>query len=96
MDTLAHSIPLNSLNDDDFLDLVRPSSNNDVNVDPRNDNYEHFITHSLNSTSEELSYDFDEEDPVQSLPLTKYITDSQYKNLIADCKQDTFSLLHLN
>ena len=71
MDTLAHSIQLNSLNDDDFFDLVRPSSNNDddVNVDPRN-NYEHVITNSLNSTSEELTYDFDEEDPVQSLPLT--------------------------
>jgi len=48
MDTLAHSIQLNSLNDDNFFDLVRPSSNNDdVNVDPRNDNYEHFITNSL-------------------------------------------------
>ena len=72
MDTLAHNIQHNSLNDDDFFDLVRPSSNNDddVNFDPRNDNYEHFITNSLNSTSEELSYDFDEEDPVQSLPLT--------------------------
>jgi len=54
-----------------FLTVVRPSSNNDddVNVDPRNANYEHCITNSLNSTSEELSYDFDAEDPVQSLPL---------------------------
>ena len=79
-----------------FFNLLRPPSNNDVNVDPHNGNYDHIIVNSLNSSSEELSYDFDDEDPVQSLPHTKYITDNQYKNSIADLKQDTFSLLHLN
>ena len=96
MDTIVHNIPFNSLNDDNFFDLLRPPLNNDVNVDPHNGNYDENIVNSLNSSSEELLLDFDDGDPVQSLPLSKYITDNQFKNLMADFKQDIFSLLHLN
>lgn len=93
MDSVAPNLAFNSLNDDDLFDLFRTAPNN-VNIDPSNGNFDDIITESIDSSSEVLSFDFDDYDPNQS--LTKYVTNNQFINLISNFEQDTFSLLHLN
>ena len=84
----------NSLHDDDFLDLFRHSF---IDLEPNvrtSATYENTVVDNINSSSEELVFDFDY-DPVQP-PSSQYLTENQLKNTIKDFTLDTFSLFHLN
>ena len=91
--TNSVDIAFNSLNDDDFYDLLRPP--NDLNESRNNpDNYDDFVAENVNSNSEELNNNLDSFDPVQN-PSCKYLTTNQFKKQTYD-SNNIFSLLHLN
>ena len=91
MNTLPCDVNLNSTNGE-LIDLLRPPLYD--NIIP--DSPDNAIADFYNSSSEQLSLDFDDDDPVHLHPLSKYITDRQFKDTLLNTKSDTFSLLHLN
>ena len=82
-----------SLINDDLFDLFR-SEDNTSNF-TQSVNVNNNVVDNTNASSEELVFNFDENDPSYNA-LTTYITNNQFHDIIKDFGKDTFSLLHLN
>ena len=87
-----------SLDNDDLSELFRPSV---PNIEPHNlnissDSFDEFITSSINSSSDELNYNFDFNHDKNITSSSKYISENQFKNLVNNFSVDTFALLHFN
>ena len=70
-----------SLDNDDFFDLLRPSlsdlDSNNPNVST--DSYDNLIARSINSSSDELGYNFEFN---HDTPSSKYVTENQFKDVV--------------
>ena len=97
---MANSVNLgfNSLDDDDLLDLFRrsPCEISVNNINESSNSYENTVVKNINSSSNELTYNLDFNQDVTQNPSSEYVTESQFKNIIKDFKDDIFSLLHMN
>ena len=91
----SDNTPFNSLNNNELFDLFRPNPcNNDANID-NTATYDDSVANEINSSSEELVFDFDYDDPAQTT-LTTYVTNNQFHNIVNNFDANIFSLFHLN
>ena len=95
MANLDHHLPFESVSDDDLLDVLSPIQANNQFFVNRTGIFDETVVENINSSSEELNLNLDHDDPAQH-SFTKYITNTQFHNIIKDFNNDTFSLLHLN
>ena len=97
---MANSINngFNLLDDDDLFDLFRQPTSEILsnNVNESSNSYENTVVQNMNSSSNELTYNFDFNRDVTQNISSEYVTESQFKNIIKDFKDDIFSLLHMN
>ena len=97
---MANSINngFNLLDDDDLFDLFRQPTSEILsnNVNESSNSYENTVVQNINSSSNELTYNLDFDRDVTQNPSSEYVTESQFKNIIKDVKDDVFSLLHMN
>ena len=84
-----------SLDNDDFVDLLRPSLSDSDSNNPNvsTDSYYNLIARNMNSSSDELDYNFDFN---HDIPSAKYVTENQFKDVFRGFSKDTFALLHFN
>ena len=70
-----------SLDNDDFVDLLRPSLSDSDSNDPNvsTDSYDNLIARNMNSSSDELDYNFDFN---HDIPSAKYVTENQFKDVL--------------
>merc|ERR1712198_570406 len=87
-----------SLDNDDLSELFRPSisSIESNNVGASTDSFDDFITHSINSSSDELSYNFDSNNDTNITPSSNYVSVNQFKDMVNNFSADTLALMHLN
>ena len=97
---MANSINngFNLLDDDDLFDLFRQPTSEILsnNVNESSNSYENTVVQNMNSSSNELTYYLDVNQDVTQNPSSEYVTESQFKNIIKDFKDDIFSSLHVN
>ena len=86
-----------SLDDNAFCELFRPSVSDieSNNLRATADNYDDFITRTINSSSNDLNCSFYHNYDT-NIPSSKYVTDKQFKDIVGSLSDDTLSLLHLN
>ena len=91
----SYNFPFQSLNDDDIFDLFHSDlPGNGVNHNLTS-TYDDTVANAVNSSSDELVFDFDYDDTAH-ISLSTYLTQNQFCNSVNDFDINTFSLLHMN
>lgn len=87
--------PFDSIDDDDLTDIFRPPSPQPTQTDSNNSvNYDNFVAQNINLSQPDLDLNF-ENNPAQ-MPLSKYVTEIQFKDSVNSFSKETFSLFNLN